>query len=150
MKKLIVVLSFVVLVFGTFYLSGNAIAETFLWGPQTDVDKYFGNVPPPFPNLNDPDDHNACWLAAAANVLNYAGWNSSAHANEQDIYDWLLMNEYTGSGGNGSMAYEAYLNNFHPNVDHLNHFHQYNNEEYIPVGIHSYLTAGYGLLICHN
>jgi len=154
MKKFSVFLCAGLLVLGTLGLSRNAVAGTFLWGPQTDVDKYWGSIDPPFsttdPSLSDPNDKWACWLATASNVLNYTGWNAPAHANEQDIYDWYLLSSGlydVHSGGGGATAYDTYLASFYPSENYLDYFHQWDDDPTILTGIDTYLTAGYGLYL---
>lgn len=140
MKKHTMFLCALVLVLGS---SLTASATVHVWTPVTDVDKYWGVGQP----AGTANDNNACWLATASNVLNYTGWNGAGHANEQAIYDWFLINVYTGAGGGGAAAYSAYFSQFHPTENYLNYFHQWNTNATILTGIDNYLNSNYGLYL---
>jgi hypothetical protein len=124
-------------------LSNNAIAFTYLYGHWTDVNKYWGVGQPP----GTVHDGNACWLAAAANVLNYTDWNASGHKDAINIYDDFLVNVYTGSSGYGYRAYDAYFNQYYPTQNSNNYLHQHYDESTMLQTIDNYLQSGYGVYL---
>jgi len=83
-------------------LSPNVLALTHLWGPQSDVDKLWNGV-----------DDGACWLATAANVLYYTGWNAPEHTDAVAIYDDLLADLYDGNTEWAWKGYQHYITKHH-------------------------------------
>ena len=115
------------------------LSSTHMWSPQDDVDKYWGGV----------DDY-ACWAATASNVLDYTGWNASGHTDAIDIYDDMIANLYTGTGGTGAPAYEYYVDTYYPHLDWEDYFHQWNDTETMMQKIDEYLNNGYGIYLSIN
>ncbi len=60
-------------------------------------------------SLTDPDDDWLCWAAAAANILNWGGWNTELTVTAQDIFD-TIQEYWTNAGGLMQYGWQWWLN----------------------------------------
>ena len=82
-----------------------ATGGSFVRDDWRDVDK----------SLTDPDDDWLCWAAAAANILNWGGWNSRLTETVQDVFATFQEN-WTNAGGLMQYGWEWWLNGGIPPV----------------------------------
>jgi len=87
-------------------LSGAARADTYYvynyWGDGTwhDANKIGG-------------DTNYCWAASAANILDWAGWGTSAYSTESSIYAYI-KSYWSNNGSLPEYAWQWWLNGTSP------------------------------------